>query len=109
MLFSSYSEDAIFGIQAQGYAASHNYWFSFSVPTQVSHALSSHLIGPNGEVQGAVSPSESGLVLHELDPDRPEWRIALHHAKPWRARAREGSIYRERYVRDPRSENKTTF
>jgi predicted amidohydrolase len=67
MLFSSYSEDAMFGIQAQGYAASHNYWFSVSVPAQVSHALSSRLIGPNGEVQRAVAPAVSGLVLNELD------------------------------------------
>lgn len=109
MLFSSYSEDAMFGIQAQGYAASHNYWFSFSVPTQVSHALSSRLIGPNGEVQGAAAPLESGLVLNELDVDRPEWRIARQHAKPWRTKAREGAIYRDRYVIDPRSEEKAAF
>jgi predicted amidohydrolase len=109
MLFSSYSEDAMFGIQAQGYAASHNYWVSFSVPAQASHALSSRLIGPNGEVQGAAAPSESGLVLNELDEDRPEWRIALRHAKPWREKAREGKIYSDRYVVDPRSEEKALF
>jgi predicted amidohydrolase len=109
LLFSSYSEDAMYSIQAQGYAASHNYWFSVSVPEQMSHALSSCLIGPNGEIQGAAAPSESGLVLNTLDTGCPEWRIALHAARPWRAIAREGEIYRERYVVDPRSEEKAVF
>jgi predicted amidohydrolase len=109
VLFSSYSEDAMFGIQAQGYAASHNYWFSLSVPEQVSHALSSRLIGPSGKVQGAALPSESGLVLNVLDTSHPEWKIALHAARPWRAKAREGAIYRERYVSDPRSDEKSGF
>jgi predicted amidohydrolase len=109
VLFSSYSEDAMFGIQAQGYAASHNYWFSVAVPAQVAHALSSRLIGPNGEIQGAAAPSESGLVLNPLDAGRPEWNIALQHARPWRARAREGAIYRERFVVDPRSAEKAGF
>jgi predicted amidohydrolase len=109
LLFSSYSEDPMFCIQAQGYVASHNYWFSFSVPTQVSHALSSRLIGPNGEVLRAVAPSESGLVLHELDADLPEWAISLQHARPWREKSRDGAIYRDRYVADPRSEEKAAF
>src|SRR5258707_823218 len=41
LLFSSYSEEPMYGIQAQGYAASHNYWVSVSVPAQTSHVLSS--------------------------------------------------------------------
>ena len=51
ILFSSYSDEPMFGIQAQGYAASHSYWVSVSVPTQTSHGLSSRLIAPTGEVQ----------------------------------------------------------
>jgi predicted amidohydrolase len=109
MLFSSYSEDAMFGIQAQGYAASHNFWFSFSVPAQVSHNLSSRLIAPTGSIQSAAIPSRSEVIVNELDVDRLEWNIALKHAKPWRARAREGQIYRNRYAVDPRSEEKSTF
>jgi predicted amidohydrolase len=109
VLFSSYSDDAMFGTQAQGYAASHNYWFSVSVPAQMSHALSSRLIAPTGEIQAAAAPSTSAIVLNELDADRPEWKVALQHARPWRARAREGAIYRERYVSDPRSDEKMGF
>jgi len=51
ILFSAYADDPMFGIQAQGYAASHNYWVSLSVPTQMSRGLSSRLIAPNGEIQ----------------------------------------------------------
>jgi predicted amidohydrolase len=109
ILFSAYSEEPMFGIQAQGYAASHSYWVSVSVPTQMSHALSSRLIAPTGELQATVPPSISGLVVGLLDVDRPEWKIALQHAKPWRAQARDGTIYRQRYVQDPRSEGKSRF
>lgn len=109
LLFSSYSEDPMFGIQAQGYAASHNFWFSVSVPAQASHALSSRLIAPNGEVQAAVPPTTSGLVVGRLDMDCPDWKIALHHARPWRAVARAGATYRQCYVDDARSDEKSVF
>jgi predicted amidohydrolase len=109
VLFSSYSEEPMFGIQAQGYAATHSFWVSVSVPTQTSHALSSRLIAPTGEVQAVSTPSISGLAVSQLDADCPAWKIALKHAKPWRATARNGEIYRQRYVQDPRSENRSKF
>ena len=83
VLFSAYADDPMFGIQAQGYAASHSYWVSVSVPTQMSHGLSSRLIAPTGEVQAAATPSVSGLVVDLLDErlpalgDRPPPRQAL--------------------------------
>ena len=109
VLLSAYADDPMFGIQAQGYAASHSYWVSVSVPAQTSHALSSRLIAPTGAVQAAAPPSASGLALGRLDEDCPDWRIALKHARPWRAQAREGTIYRQRHVQDPRSEEKSRF
>ena len=110
ILFSAYADDPMFGIQAQGYAASHSYWVSVSTPTQMSHGLSSRLIAPNGEVQaGGDAIGVSGLVVDLLDENCPRWEIALHRAKPWRAKAREGAIYRDRYVQDPRSDPKTGF
>src|SRR5205807_1210524 len=109
VLFSAYADDVMFGIQAQGYAASHSYWVSVSTPTQMSRGLSSRLIAPTGEVQAAATPSVSGIVVERLDEHCPRWEIALHRAKPWRARAREGSIYRGRLVRDPRSDARTSF
>jgi len=109
ILFSAYADDAMFGVQAQGYAASHSYWFSVSTPTQTSHGLCSRLIAPNGEVQAMATPAASGLAVGQLDMSCPRWEIALLRAKPWRARARDGSIYRGLYVQDPRSERKTGF
>ena len=101
ILFSAYADEPMFGIQAQGYAASHSYWVSVSTPTQMSHGLSSRLIAPTGEVQAVAAPMASGIVAGLLDERSPRWEIALHRAMPWRVKARDGSIYRERYVRDP--------
>jgi predicted amidohydrolase len=109
VLFSAYADDAMFGIQAQGYAASHSLWVSLSTPTQMSRGLPSRLIAPTGEVQAAATPEVYGVVLGVLDERCPRWDLALHRARPWRAKARDGSIYREGHVRDPRSEQKTGF
>jgi predicted amidohydrolase len=109
VLLSAYADHPMFGIQAQGYAASHGYWVGVSVPTQMSVGLSGRLIAPNGEVQSTATPSASGLSVDLLDEGCPRWEIALHRARPWRARAREESIYRPWYVQDPRSDLKSSF
>jgi predicted amidohydrolase len=109
VLFSAYADDAMFGTQAQGYAASHGFWVSVSAPTQMSRGLSSRLSGPTGEVQAAATPSASGIVVDLLDEQCPRWEIALHRAKPWRAVARDGAIYRQQYVQDPRSDARSSF
>jgi hypothetical protein len=99
----------MFGIQAQGYAASHSYWVSVSVPPQTSPVLSSRLIAPTGKLQATALPSISGLVVDQLNVDCPDWKVALQDAKPWRAKARDGAIYRQHYVQDSRSEVKSSF
>jgi predicted amidohydrolase len=109
VLFSAYADDAMFAIQAQGYAASHSYWVSVSAPTQMSHGLCSRLIGPTGENQAVATPQTSGLAVGLLDQHCPRWDVALHRAKPWRARARDGAIYRRCAVEDPRSAVKSRF
>jgi predicted amidohydrolase len=109
VLFSAYADDPMFGIQAQGYAASHSYWVSVSTPTQMSVGLSSRLIAPTGEIQAAATPAVSGIVVDLLDEQCPRWDIALNRARPWRAKARDGSVYRQRYVQDPRSDGKSSF
>jgi predicted amidohydrolase len=109
VLLSAYADDPMFCTLAQGYAASHGFWVGVSVPTQMSGGLSSRLIAPNGEVQSTATPSASGLAVDLLDEGSSRWDIALHRAKPWRARAREGSIYRPWYVQDPRSDRKSSF
>jgi predicted amidohydrolase len=108
VLFSSYAEDPMFCVQAQGYAASHGFWVSVSVPAQCSGALASRLIAPNGEIQGTV-PSTCGVLIEALDAGDPRWDVALNRAKPWRSLDREAGIYRERYTDDPRSTDRTRY
>ncbi|WP_165071352.1 carbon-nitrogen hydrolase family protein [Paludisphaera rhizosphaerae] len=110
ILFSAYADDPMFGVQAQGYAASHSFWISLSIPTQTSGALTSRLIGPTGEIQASAVASASGIAVETLDEDSPRWEVARHRARPWRARAREGGIYRPHdAVDDPRSQDRTAF
>ncbi len=109
LLFSTYSENPMFAVQAQGYAASHNYWFSFSNAAQLSQAVTSRMIGPSGEIQELCKAGSSSLIISTLNPVDPRWHIALNHAIPWRKKAREGGIYRSRLVEDPRSNDKVSF
>lgn len=109
VLFSAYADEPMFGIQAQGNAASHSDWVGVSVSTQMSHGLYSRLIAPTGEIQAEARPSTSEVVVDLLDEQSPRREIALHRARPWRVRAREGSSDRGRHVQDPRGDVKTGF
>src|SRR5262249_58579301 len=66
VLFSAYADEAMFSVQAQGYAASHSYWVSLSVPAQLSRDLTSRLIAPTGEVQAVAAPWDSGIAVGVL-------------------------------------------
>ena len=104
LLFSAYADDAMFGIQAQGYAASHSYWVSVSVPAQMSHGLSSRLIAPTGEIQAMATDPVSGIVVETLDEHCPRWEIALHAPSPGGPRREtvrfiDGSMFRTREVK----------
>jgi predicted amidohydrolase len=109
LLFSAYSDDVMYGIQAQGYAAIYNYWISCAVPHKSVSGLTSRLIGPSGAIQMVSEVSASCILIGELNTENPEWKNSLKYAKPWRALAREGKIYQERMVFDPRSVNKVGF
>lgn len=109
MLFSSFSDSEMFRVQAQAYAAANNYWISFSVPTQQSDIVPSTMIGPDGTIVGTCTPGESGIVVSDLDGEAVEWEIPLKRARPWRTKARQGDIYRSKFVSDPRSEEKKEF
>ena len=71
--------------------------------------MSSRLVGPSGVIQAACDADLSTLTINVLDEDAPEWNVALHCARPWRAKAREGDIYRRLHVFDPRSTDRTRF
>ena len=107
LLFSSYSKEKMFGIQAQGYAATNNYWISMSVPTNESSEQPSQFIGPTGKIIGQCRKNKSDIIVFEIDKDDLQWNTALKLAKPWRKIARKGDFYEQKRVNDKRSEMKT--
>lgn len=109
LLYSTYAANPMFGIQAQGYAASHNVWFSLSNVAEHSEVLGSRVIAPSGEVQAVCEAQGSSFTLAALDSEDPRWHEALNLARPWRKKAREGEIYRSRFAKDSRSEDRTSF
>ena len=110
VLFSTYSEDPMFGVMARAYAAATNCWISLSTPCQFSPVLSSGVIGPHGRwVAQAPRDGQPALALAELDRADPDFDIALTKARPWRAVARAGEIYAARDLTDPRSRDQSRF
>ncbi|RSM38457.1 carbon-nitrogen hydrolase family protein, partial [Actinoplanes sp. ATCC 53533] len=84
------------------------FWVPLSGPAQTGHLVPSGLDGPNGarsltSHRPAISswPSSTARIrkLH----------VALNLARPWRALARHGQIYRDRQVSDPRSVDRTAI
>lgn len=96
VLFSSYSETPMFGIQAKGHAACNNYWISFAVPAQCSEQMQSCLIGPTGDViMKAGNAGKEDIVIAEIDRNDSAFDVALTKARPWRRLARQGDIYKK--------------
>ncbi len=94
ILFSAYSEDPIYGIQVQGYAATNNFWISVSTPAQCSQGLVSGLIDPRGYVIAQCEKNNDPQVLIEtLNRNDPDLEVALTKARPWRRESRRGDIY----------------
>ncbi|HET6295076.1 MAG TPA: carbon-nitrogen hydrolase family protein [Kribbella sp.] len=107
VLFSSYSEDPMFGVLAQGHAAGNSYWLAFSVPAQYSPSVPAGVIAPNGEwVARGSTDGLPDVVLFDLDPSAPDAEEAVTYRRPWRLKARSG-LYNEHFVTDPRSQTKT--
>lgn len=110
VLFSSYSRDPIFAVQAQGYAAAATLWISMVVPAICSDSAPSRLIGPNGrELARCSVDARSEFAVATLDRTDPALDVALNRARPWRATARLGDIYRNRRIDDERSRDRTTI
>jgi predicted amidohydrolase len=109
VLLSTYSDEAMFAVQAQGHAACTNMWLSFSVPAQMSRETPSRMIAPGGTVLATCEANSSTLVTTVVNPDAPEWEIPLKRAKPWRASARKGDIYRTTDKVDLRSLDRSQF
>ncbi len=108
LLLSAWPVDSIFFGKAQAHAAIHNYWLSLSVPDQSADLMRSAIFGPDGSHLAAVEDPGAPAVV-TLDRDDPAFHIALDLARPWRAEANEGGIYRRRRAEDPRSSDRTCF
>jgi predicted amidohydrolase len=108
VLLSAYPVDAIFHTKALAHASINNYWLALSAPAQTAGLLASGLIGPDGSSLAPV-PDGAELVVADLDRDAPGLHVALNLARPWRADARQGDIYRTRRVDDPRSADRTCW
>jgi len=85
-------------------------WIGAATPVQKAAKGPAGIIGPDGKwvVQGPAIP-EPSLVTAALDRHDPAHDIPLHKARPWRLKARQGDIYREKMVDDPRSENRSGY
>jgi predicted amidohydrolase len=108
LLLSAYPVDATFEVKARAYAAINCYWVAMSLPAQTRDLMPSGLITPNGTYAAQIT-GKADLAVVTLDRDDPTLTIPLAHARPWRATARKGDIYRTRAVPDPRSRNRTTL
>jgi predicted amidohydrolase len=110
VLFSTYARTSMFAIQCQGHAASNNIWIGLSTPAQCSRELPSALIGPDGEfVSRAPADGTAALTIGTINRDDPRYDIPVHKARPWRTRCIAGEPYRDRFVDDERSRNRTSF
>jgi predicted amidohydrolase len=108
LLLSAYPVDSIFELKARAYAAINCYWVSMSLPAQTVDLMPSGLITPTGTYAAQLS-GNSGLAITTLDRDDPALTVPFRHARPWRATAMKGDIYRTRAVDDPRSRDKTAL
>lgn len=110
LLFSSFSREPMFAIQAQGHAACNNFWISFSVPAQYSEAAPSGVIGPHGRwISRCPADGAQALVVVDLDRTAADMDVPLHRARGWRAKARAGDLYAAARVSDPRSADRRAF
>lgn len=99
VLLSAYAKDPMFWTQAQGHAACNNLWVALASVALYKDRLPGGLIGPDGHPVARHDATQGpGLSLAQIDRADPAFEIALTKARPWRRRAREGSMYRERWI-----------
>ncbi|MDP9826355.1 putative amidohydrolase [Kineosporia succinea] len=109
VLLPAYPGESIFPVLAQAHAAINSYWVAVSIPAGLGLGFGSCVFGPDG-TPVARAGDRSAVLVADIDASDPRWEIAQMAARPWRARAREGSIYAERRVSDdPRSTDPTCW
>ncbi|MBB5663491.1 putative amidohydrolase [Rhizobium leguminosarum] len=110
VLFSSYGIAPYFQIALQAHAGLNCIWISGATPVQKAHKGPAGVIGPDGGwAARCVATAEPDFTIATLDRNDPEYDIPLQKARPWRAKARQGGIYREKMVDDPRSLDRNQY
>ncbi|KFL32334.1 hydrolase [Devosia riboflavina] len=110
ILFGSYGIPEYFQIALRAHAGLNCLWIVAATPAQRAPDGPAGIIGPDGKVIAhCPATAEAGFVVATLDRNKPDYDIALNKARPWRAKARLGDIYRERMVDDARSRERTRY
>ena len=97
-------QDAIFGITAQAQAANHVYWVSMVTPANPVQGARTQLINPLGQVEASCRRHRNGVAFGTIDLGANGLWAATDMIRAWRARARDGGIYREKAKAWRRSE-----
>ncbi|MEK1893008.1 MAG: carbon-nitrogen hydrolase family protein [Rhizobium sp.] len=110
VLFSSYGTPDYFQIALRAHAGLNCIWIGAATPVQKAAKGPAGIIGPDGNwVTQCPAAPEPSLATAVLDRDDPVYDIPLQKARPWRLKARQGDIYRERMVDNARSENRSDY
>lgn len=110
VLFSSYGIPSYFQIALRAHAGLNCLWVGAATPAQTASKGAAGIIGPDGKWTARCSDTpEPGLVATTLDRKDLAFDIPLKKARPWRTKARQGDIYREKMVDDPRSSDRSGF
>lgn len=110
VLFGSYGIPQYFQIALRAHAGLNCLWVAGATPAQKAPEGPAGIIGPDGKViVHCRAAAEPDFAVATLDRNNPDYDIALNKARPWRARARLGDIYRARMVDDPRSRERNRY
>ncbi|ANL72572.1 nitrilase/cyanide hydratase protein [Rhizobium phaseoli] len=110
VLFSSYGIAPYFQIALRAHAGLNCIWIIAATPVQKAHKGPAGVLGPDGDwaARCAALPKPD-FIIATLDRNDAAYDIPLQKARPWRAKARQGDIYREKLVDDRRSGDRTEY
>ncbi|MEL7524490.1 MAG: carbon-nitrogen hydrolase family protein [Pseudomonadota bacterium] len=97
VLFGSYEISRQFQIALQAHACLNCIWIAAAPPALESNNSSAFIVSPEGEfVTQPNSKVRNVLAVGKLDRKDPIYDVALNKARPWRAKARIGKIYKDK-------------
>ncbi len=108
VLFATSGFPPFFRTASAAHAGMNEIWLAVAAMAGSDGECANGIAAPDGEWIEAVRPAP-GLAIADLDRAAPHLDVALNKARPWRAKAREGEIYRSQRVVDPRSRRRDAF